>query len=407
MTEPVRVLHIIDTLEGGGSQRWLWEIVRRAEPGIAHHVITSIPDAGTRPYTYADRLRSAGAYDQRPAGRLARRVEALLHGPRALPTGTLRRRLAGLIWLWLSSVAVIGEARRVTRSFRPTVIHTHTYFGYVIGLAIRAWTRKKLVHTVPALASQMAEARGSWLPWLYGRTYALVDRFFTNMGSEQRAVGVPPDRLFEIPGMVDLDEIDAVTAERPRHRADVRRMLGIEGGAPLLLSVGRLHRTKGHAEALESMSRVASEDAHLVILGEGALHGHLVASAAELGLRDRVHLVGFREDALVFYAAADVYLRLGLLEGDNMSSYVAIAMGLPVVAFDTGAETDLVPTVGHGILVPNGDTVQAALAVDRILTDPERARQLGARGAAFARDHLDLRTTITAYQRFYRELSHR
>jgi len=88
-----------------------------------------------------------------------------------------------------------------------------------------------------------------------------------------------------------------------------------------------------------------------------------------------------------------------------MSSYPAIVMGLPVVAFDTGAETDLLPLVGHGIAVPNKDVSAAAAAVRRLLADPQLAGILAAKGAAYGRTQLDLRATTTAYSEFYRRLS--
>src|SRR5205085_4947878 len=58
---PVRVLHLIDGLAGGGSERWIWDLVRLRDPRrVEPRVVTIHPDLGR--FVYAERLRQAGAY---------------------------------------------------------------------------------------------------------------------------------------------------------------------------------------------------------------------------------------------------------------------------------------------------------------------------------------------------------
>src|SRR5215212_8692233 len=62
-TRPVRVLHIIDTLGGGGSERLVWDIVRLSDPArVQHMVVTIFPDGYLVPFVYAEPLRELGAY---------------------------------------------------------------------------------------------------------------------------------------------------------------------------------------------------------------------------------------------------------------------------------------------------------------------------------------------------------
>src|SRR5437870_379910 len=63
---PVRVLHIIDTLAGGGTERIVWDTVRLSDPQrVIYRVVTFFPDGYLGPFVYADRLRQAGAYGSR------------------------------------------------------------------------------------------------------------------------------------------------------------------------------------------------------------------------------------------------------------------------------------------------------------------------------------------------------
>jgi len=67
-TRPLRVLHIIDTLGGGGSERLVWDIVRLSDPArVQHRVVTIFPDGYLVPFVYAEGLRELGAYRSKAA----------------------------------------------------------------------------------------------------------------------------------------------------------------------------------------------------------------------------------------------------------------------------------------------------------------------------------------------------
>ena len=87
----------------------------------------------------------------------------------------------------------------------------------------------------------------------------------------------------------------------------------------------------------------------------------------KLDVIGHVHLLGLQRDPLPYYACATVYLRTAIFEGENLSSYQAMAIGLPVVGFDTGCGNELIKKVGYGILVPNRDREALTRAVQKIL----------------------------------------
>src|SRR6266545_1431852 len=62
-SDSIRVLHISDTLGGGGIERLIWDLVRLSDPQrVTHRVVTFFPDGYFGPFVYADRLHRAGAY---------------------------------------------------------------------------------------------------------------------------------------------------------------------------------------------------------------------------------------------------------------------------------------------------------------------------------------------------------
>ena len=141
------------------------------------------------------------------------------------------------------------------------------------------------------------------------------------------------------------------------------------------------------------------------MLGEGDQRRELEKRIDDLGIARHAHLIGFDPEPLPYYAAADLYLRTTTMEGENISSRQAIAMGLPTVGFDTSCETDLIATLGHGILVPNADATALAHATCEILSLPDRGAALGARGIDYSKTHMGIQKHVDDLMSLYTQLN--
>ena len=140
------------------------------------------------------------------------------------------------------------------------------------------------------------------------------------------------------------------------------------------------------------------------MLGEGEQRPELEKRIEELGVGQHAHLIGFDQQPLPYYAAADVYLRTTTMEGENISSRQAIAMGLPTVGFDTCCETDLISKLGHGILVPNADATALAAATCQILSTRDRGAAMGARGIDYCKAHMGIQKHVDDLLSLYTQL---
>jgi glycosyltransferase involved in cell wall biosynthesis len=98
-------------------------------------------------------------------------------------------------------------------------------------------------------------------------------------------------------------------------------------------------------------------------------------------------------------------LRTPTLEADNLSSYNAMAVGLPVVGFRTGCPTELIPTVQHGILVENANPRALAAGIQSVLALADQGRAMGERGADYAAQHLDIQASVDEFTRAYEQVA--
>jgi glycosyltransferase involved in cell wall biosynthesis len=404
---PVRVLHIIDGLAGGGSERWVYDIARLSDHARVQHRVTTVhPDRGR--FVYAAPLSEVGAYLKS-----SERMNRLRATPVRFPVAPLQARdplqAAARVGWHLGVVYPTGAYRmlREWRRFRPDVVHGHTFQGFVFALGLATLARLPLVHTVPATVAQMNDSGFGWLPRLYTRAHKRVNRFLTAYPEELRRLGVPETKIHEIRGVVDTEAVAAALRNRPADRKRVREEIGAPESAIVVLSVGRLHPSKGHELGAETIADLGHSlgEVQWIVLGEGAGRRALEDRVRDLAIGDRTHILGFKRDALSYYSAADLYLRTNLLEAENQSSYQAMAMGLPVVGFDTGASTELLRDVGHGILVPLGETTLLAEAAASLLLSPDRGASRGSRGRHYAGAKLAIKGTIDDLTATYEELA--
>jgi phosphatidylinositol alpha-1,6-mannosyltransferase len=170
----------------------------------------------------------------------------------------------------------------------------------------------------------------------------------------------------------------------------VRKSLGLEG-IPVVACVSRLVARKGQDTLIRAWPRVLAEvpDAVLLLVGGGPMRDQLVALAAELGVAHAVRFTGAVPWTEIppYMDAADVFAmpcrtrRFGLEpEALGIVSLEAAATGKPVVIGDSGGAGDTVRHGETGYLVDPYNPVAVAVRLVSLLTDPARARAMGAAG---------------------------
>ncbi len=184
-------------------------------------------------------------------------------------------------------------------------------------------------------------------------------------------------------------------------------------GPARILSVGRLVELKGHHHLIRACGLLQQRgvDFACSIVGEGPEEPALSGLIAELGLRDRVTLVGARtQDQLPpFYENADLFAlactkdRDGAMDGLPVVLMEAMASCLPVVASDFVGIPELVASEQHGLLVDPADTPSLADALQRLIASPELRLAMGSKGRQRVIDAFDVKISArTLFDRFNR-----
>lgn len=167
---------------------------------------------------------------------------------------------------------------------------------------------------------------------------------------------------------------------------DANRLWGVPRGARIL-SVGELKGQKNHRLLIRAFAKLNNPDSSLIIVGEGDERAALEQLVREIGVDQRVRLVGFRQDPIPFYSTADLFALSSDYEGFGNVIVEALACGVPVVSTDCpSGPSEILENGKWGKLVPVGDLSALANAMDDSLGELHDPGELIKRASMFSPD---------------------
>jgi glycosyltransferase involved in cell wall biosynthesis len=206
------------------------------------------------------------------------------------------------------------------------------------------------------------------------------------------------DRVIDLPFGVDETRFCPGSTDRLR--------LGISADVPLVLFVGGMdvaHAFKGVPELLEAIAGIS--DAHLLLVGDGALRKRYEDIAAAHGVSDRCHFLGAVSDDQLpeVYRAADVlaFPSTSAAEAFGLVAVEAQACGIPVVASDLPGVRTVVASGETGVLVPPKDVDALRRALSELLSHPEQRHTMGRAARARVLERYTWSTHIRGLMEIY------
>ena len=237
-----------------------------------------------------------------------------------------------------------------------------------------------------------------------------ADRFFPVSQETQRravALGIPAERCHTIPNGVDPAEFGAKVP-----RQELECLLGRPlAGRRLLLTVGRLIRRKGVAWFVDQVLPRLEPAVLYMIVGDGPERQAISEAIDHHGLQEQALLLGRVEGDIVckLFGGVDIFIQpnipvAGDMEGFGLVVLEASASGTPVVASRLEGLVDSVREGENGLLVTPGSAKAFGAAIQGLLADEPRRRQLGERARALVEAEYSWTAIAARYHRVCLEL---
>jgi glycosyltransferase involved in cell wall biosynthesis len=189
------------------------------------------------------------------------------------------------------------------------------------------------------------------------------------------------------------------------HGDRLRKTFGIHPTQPVIIIIGRLHKSKHHHDLLVATRQLINHfpDLVLLVIGDGPLEEELRQQTRDMGLEQNVRFMGFMEDVREVLAVSDVLVLPSEHEAFGRVVAEAMLMEKPVVATNVGGLPELV-SPETGVLVPVQCPEELGDAIKSIIIDPIRKIEMGRRGRERALELFTLDQYVVQMKNVFDEL---
>lgn len=378
---PIRVTHCIGSMDIGGAERQLAELIARLPPERFQHSLVL--------------LQEGGALLERIAATPCEVVE--------LHYAMRHRKFDPRFYLDMGRA--LFRLVRHLRRFRPHIVHGWLYWANILAVPAARIARVPVVLTSRRQLGLHKE-RGPHLQPIEN----LCNRFTTLVVVNSEAVkqdalsreNLDAERIRVIHNGIDVERFAG------GDRAAARAALGLGERDLAALVLANLHAYKGHRDALEvlKLHAAAHPGFRLVFAGRDHPTGPALREWARAeGLDGRVQFLGERGDNHMLLAACDLLIHPSHQEGFPNAVLEAMAAGRPVVAYDLAACREAIAEGETGYLAPCFDVGALAGAVGKLLGDAGLRERLGRAGAGRVRVEYSMERMVGRMTELYESLA--
>jgi glycosyltransferase involved in cell wall biosynthesis len=305
-------------------------------------------------------------------------------------------RLSELPRLLLLPVAM-WQVLRAVRRFRPDVVHSHSR---QMGLYARVAQLLIGIPFVSTVHSPVTPRNRLWAAttFLGARVLAVSDEIQAGLIRDYR---IPPERVRVVPPGPDASHFRPPS---PEERRSARERWGLAADQFVVTFVGSLTPNKHPETLVEAVADLAGagRDVVLLLAGRGPVEADVTARASDLGVGDRVRLLGYQDARSVLWAA-DAFVLPSRSEGSALVVPEAMLSGVVVLSTPvSGAVRQLIPGT-TGFLFDHENHRELAQRLEELIDRPELRTSIAARALEEARAHYSSTAMVEAVADTYDE----
>lgn len=283
-----------------------------------------------------------------------------------------------------NNIIAFRQLKALLKKENFDLVHCHTPMGGVLArLACEPYRKKgmKVIYTAHGFHFYDGAPRKNWLVYYpIEKELSRITDVIINITEEDynRARNeFHAGKVCYVPGIgVDIKKFQNDIPEQDI--IEIRKQLGVPNNYIALFSVGELNDNKNHETVIRALAKLKQKNVFYSIAGNGPKQEYLEQLIVDLGLNDRVRLLGYREDVSNLYKAADIYVHPSFREGLSVATMEAMASGLPVINGRIRGNVDLIDENG-GILFDPSSVQDCVAAIERmILMSKEERSRMGA-----------------------------
>ena len=308
-----------------------------------------------------------------------------------------------------------SDIRRVLEDFKPDIIHNQT--SGPLALAIFRYAKKRNVpivmtdHTYPDNLTQQVK-----LPKFAKKPInAAMNAYFMSFLRRSEYATLPTKQAitdllpknhhsFKVPVEALSNGIDLSHFTKGPASEEIYKKYDIPKNVPIILYVGRIDPEKSLDILVNSFKKLIKEapKAHLVMVGDGTAREKLEKMVKRKKLGSQTHFIGrvVGDDLSQIYRTGTVFVITSKTETQSIVLMEAMASGLPAIAVNAGAVTELVKDGENGFIFEPNDTAGIASGINTIISNKELREKMSKNALKMIAKH-DINYTLSRFEKIY------
>lgn len=295
----------------------------------------------------------------------------------------------------------------VLKREKPDIVHTHSSKAGILGrIAAKLARVKVIIHTVHGYSFNETQV------FFKKKFYVLLEKLCSFFSDKLIAVAeedikkglkykiAKKSKFVLIRAGIDTGYYKNFAAGR-----DFRTSLGISAKAKVIITIGPFKPQKNLKDFINAAKLVSEvhKDAVFLVAGDGEMRPGLEALISSLGLRDKIMLLGWRNDIAELLYASDIFVLTSLWEGLPCSIVEAMCCSKPVVANAVDGVKEIVQDGKTGFLTEPRDYASTAEKINYLLSDQKELYEMGKRAKEAVTEEFDINHTVCEHEKLYSE----
>jgi glycosyltransferase involved in cell wall biosynthesis len=368
-------LHLIDSAEVAGGQRYLLDLIRHSSPSFEHIVV----------------LAYQGPFE-----------------------GMLKDQKCPYVPISLERKISLNSLKKIINyvgNEKITIVHTHGYRSNLYGRLASTFTGVRNITTIHVSLYDYVDTH----PFIR-RIYLHIEKITSPLTSKYiciseamkkdlRRMGIKNEKIIVVHNGVDLDIF------HPRQgggyqEESLKIGSGIGADNPVIGTVGRMVTEKGQIYLIDALSLLRDRWPKLrcLFVGEGPLFSMLKNHAKLRGVADSCVFPGVCSSMEEIYPLMQIFVLPSLREPFGLVLLEAMATRIPVIATSAGGPLDFIQSDYNGILVPRADPQAIAAKIDFLLSNPDQSQMMAQRGYETAESKFNIKETARELCAVYHSL---
>jgi len=256
---------------------------------------------------------------------------------------------------------------KVLRESKPDVVVSNIFLCNSIFRIVKIFLRYKIIiveHNTYIYKTKLQILLDKILSYVTDRIVA-VSKTVASFTAKQEGINI--DKFTVIHNGIDLDKINA--AKKNFDKRKIFDEIGACESDKIIINITRLTKQKNTRLLIDGFSIFAERylNYKLIIIGDGSLRGELEARIKELGIENRIFLLGAKKNIHDYYLVSDFFVSTSIIEGFSLAHAEAMAYGLPLLSTKTAGSDEMIKEGINGYFIEKENPQAVADRMEKMI----------------------------------------